>query len=103
MQTTSLHLPSDLLYLLRVIAVNRANRRGGRPSVSDVVRELLEHNRRQLEAEASTRSDPLIQAGAARPGGPRDPRLLRRAQPHHHAHQRTGQTTKKARPPTEGG
>jgi len=53
MQTTSLHLPSDLLYILRIVAVSRANRRGGRPSVSDVVREFLELHRRQFEVEAS--------------------------------------------------
>src|SRR5262245_38984477 len=53
MQTTSLHLPSDLLYILRMVAVSRANRRGGRPSVSDVVREFLELHRRQFEVEAS--------------------------------------------------
>jgi hypothetical protein len=57
MQTTSLHLPSDLLYLLRIIAVRRASRSGGRPSVSDVVREMLEDNRQQLEIEASPPSD----------------------------------------------
>src|SRR3954452_6922454 len=53
MQTTSLHLPSDLLYILRMVAISRANRRGGRPSVSDVVREFLELHRRQFEVEAS--------------------------------------------------
>ena len=53
MQTTSLHLPADLIYLLRIIAVRRATRSGGRPSVSDVVREILEDNRDQLEVEAS--------------------------------------------------
>src|SRR5206468_5831535 len=53
MQTTSLHLPSDLLYILRMVAVSRANRRGGRPSVSDVVREFLQLHRRQFEVEAS--------------------------------------------------
>jgi hypothetical protein len=57
MQTTSLHLPADLLYLLRIVAVRRASHTGGRPSVSDVVRVMLEANRRQLEAEASPSTD----------------------------------------------
>ena len=55
MQTTSLHLPSDLLNLLRMVAVTRASRRGGRPSVSNVVRELLESHRPQFEDETSRR------------------------------------------------
>ena len=52
MQVTSLHLPTDLLYILRMVAVSRANKFGGRPSVSDVVRELLESHRRHFDAEA---------------------------------------------------
>jgi hypothetical protein len=56
MQTTSLHLPADLLYLLRLVAVRRASRTGGRPSVSDVVRDMLEEHRNELETEASLSS-----------------------------------------------
>jgi hypothetical protein len=52
MQTTSVHLPSDLLRLLRLVAVVRASRHGGRPSVSDILRELLEKHRREFETEA---------------------------------------------------
>ena len=52
MQVTSVHLPSDLLYMLRMVAVTRARRSGGRPSVSDVIREMIESNRRQFHEEA---------------------------------------------------
>lgn len=52
MQVTSLHLPTDLLYTLRMVAVSRASKFGGRPSVSDVVREFLESHRSQFDAEA---------------------------------------------------
>jgi hypothetical protein len=52
MQVTSLHLPADLLYILRMVAVSRASKFGGRPSVSDVVREFLESHRSQFDAEA---------------------------------------------------
>ena len=58
MQTTSLHLPADLLYLLRIVAVRRASQTGGRPSVSDVVRDVLEDHRHELETEASPSSEP---------------------------------------------
>jgi hypothetical protein len=52
MRTTSIHLPSDLLDLLRLVAVIRASRRGGgRPSVSDIIRDLLELHRHKLESE----------------------------------------------------
>lgn len=52
MQTTSVHLPKDQLHLLRLVAVSRAGRQGGRPSVSDILRELIERNRQTLESEA---------------------------------------------------
>ncbi len=52
MQTTSVHLPKDHLHLLRLVAVSRASRQGGRPSVSDILRELIERNRQTLESEA---------------------------------------------------
>jgi len=49
--TTAIHLPKDDLALLRRVAVERANRDGGRPSVSDVLRELIETHRAKLEGE----------------------------------------------------
>lgn len=49
--TTAIHLPADLLELLRIVAVKRA-RGGGRPSVSAVIVELVERCRAELEAEA---------------------------------------------------
>ena len=91
MQTTSLHLPSDLLYLLRMVAASRANRAGGRPSVSDVVRQLLELQRHQLEAEARIPSDLASEAGAGKPGhsgGSRVPGLLKATHTERHALQR---------------
>jgi hypothetical protein len=57
MQITSLHLPTDLLYILRMVAVSRASKLGGRPSVSDVVRGFLESHRSRFDAEAFGRSD----------------------------------------------
>lgn len=50
--TTAIHIPRDDLALLRRVAVERANRGGGRPSVSDVLRDLIERHRAELEAEA---------------------------------------------------
>jgi hypothetical protein len=41
--------------LLRRVAVERANRDGGRPSVSNVLRDLIEANRAALEREAAAR------------------------------------------------
>ncbi|MBR0649957.1 hypothetical protein GXW78_09805 [Roseomonas terrae] len=52
--TTALHIPREQLHLLRLVAVARANREGGgRPSVSNVLRELIEANRAALEREAA--------------------------------------------------
>jgi hypothetical protein len=50
--TTAIHIPRADLALLRRVAVERANRNGGRPSVSDVIREMVERHRAELEAEA---------------------------------------------------
>lgn len=50
--TTAIHIPREDLALLRRVAVERANREGGRPSVSDVLRELIDKHRAELEAEA---------------------------------------------------
>ena len=49
--TTAIHIPRDDLALLRRVAVERANRNGGRPSVSDLVRDLIEQHRVELEGE----------------------------------------------------
>ena len=53
--TTAVHIPKDHLALLRRVAVERANRDGGRPSVSNVLRDLIEANRGALEREAAAR------------------------------------------------
>lgn len=50
--TTAVHIPREQLALLRRVAVERANRDGGRPSVSDVLRDLIEQKRADLELEA---------------------------------------------------
>ena len=52
MAITSVHLPRDLLKLLRLASINRADLHGGRPSVSDVIRDLLERHRAEIEDEA---------------------------------------------------
>ena len=52
MITATVNLPREMLTLLRRVAVNRADTAGGRPSVSDVVREILEKHRDDLEDEA---------------------------------------------------
>jgi len=49
--TTAIHIPSDDLALLRRVAVERATREGGRPSVSNVLRALIDQHRRELEKE----------------------------------------------------
>jgi hypothetical protein len=54
MTTTAIHVPRDTLALLRRVAVERANRDGGRPSVSGVLVDLVEANRVALEQEART-------------------------------------------------
>lgn len=52
-ETTAIHIPKEDLALLRRVAVERAIREGGRPSVSDVLRGLIEKHRAELEAEAN--------------------------------------------------
>ena len=51
--TTAVHIPREDLALLRRVAVERANRHGGRPSVSDVLRGLIERHRAELEQETA--------------------------------------------------
>jgi len=50
--TTAVHLAREDLMLLRRVSIERANRQGGRPSVSNILRELIEQHRAELEAEA---------------------------------------------------
>ena len=51
MATTAVNLPRDNLLLLRRVAVERANKEGGRPSVSAILARLIEKHRDELEAE----------------------------------------------------
>lgn len=50
--TTAIHVPRDVLVLLRRVAVERANQQGGRPSVSAVLVDLVRTNQEALEKEA---------------------------------------------------
>lgn len=52
MVTTAVHLPKATLTLLRRVSIARADQRGGRPSVSGVLVELVERARAELEQEA---------------------------------------------------
>lgn len=52
MTTTAIYIPKDAHALLRLVAVRRANAGSGRPSVSDVITDLVERHRDELEAEA---------------------------------------------------
>jgi hypothetical protein len=49
--TTAIHLPKRTLALLRRVAVERANQRGGRPSVSALITDLVEKLRPALQSE----------------------------------------------------
>lgn len=51
MVTTAVHIPKATLSLLRRVAVARADQRGGRPSVSGVLVDLVERARAALQAE----------------------------------------------------
>lgn len=50
--TTAIHLPRDLLRILREVAIARADVAGGRPSVSAVLTDLVRENRAALVREA---------------------------------------------------
>jgi hypothetical protein len=50
-KTTGVHLPSDLWELLNRVAFERARTRGGRASVSALLVEMIEKNRKALELE----------------------------------------------------
>jgi len=49
--TTAIHLPRNTWELLRTVAFKRAQRTGGRASVSGLIVELVEKNRDSLETE----------------------------------------------------
>jgi hypothetical protein len=51
MTTTAIHIPRRTLSLLRRVAVARADREGGRPSVSGVLAGLVEEAWAKLESE----------------------------------------------------
>lgn len=51
MVTTAVHIPKATLSLLRRVAVARADRHGGRPSVSGVLVDLVERARAELQVE----------------------------------------------------
>ncbi len=51
MATSAMHLPKATLQLLRKVAVARAGIRGGRPSVSAVLVDLVEQHRAEFQAE----------------------------------------------------
>jgi hypothetical protein len=50
-KTTGVHLPADLWELLNRVAFERARTKGGRASVSALLVEMIERNRRSLELE----------------------------------------------------
>ncbi|WP_424139983.1 hypothetical protein [Roseomonas chloroacetimidivorans] len=50
--TTAIHVPRNVLVLLRRVAVERANRNGGRASVSAVLVDLVRANAAELEKGA---------------------------------------------------
>jgi hypothetical protein len=51
MLTTAIHLRRDTWELLREVAFRRAQMSGGRTSVSELVRTLVESHREELERE----------------------------------------------------
>ena len=50
-KTTGLHLPADLWELLNRVAFERARTRGGRASVSALLVQMIEKNRKALKFE----------------------------------------------------
>jgi hypothetical protein len=51
MQTTAIVIPKTMWNLLREVAFRRAQSSGGRASVSEVLRSLVESHRTELEKE----------------------------------------------------
>jgi hypothetical protein len=50
-KTTGINVPSDVWELLNRVAFERAKERGGRPSVSALLVDLVQHHRKELERE----------------------------------------------------
>jgi hypothetical protein len=50
-KTTGIHLPADLWELLNRVAFERARIKGGRASVSALLVEMIERNRKALQLE----------------------------------------------------
>lgn len=50
-KTTAIHLKKDQWVLLRDVARRRADEAENRPSVSDIIRDMIERQRDELEAE----------------------------------------------------
>ena len=55
-KTTGVHLPADLWELLNRVAFYRAKDEGGRASVSALLVEMIERNRKALEIELAKRT-----------------------------------------------
>lgn len=51
--TTAIHIPKETWTLLRAVAFRRAQRTGGRASVSKLIAEVIERCREDLEKELS--------------------------------------------------
>ena len=51
MQTTAVNLPREMLNTLRLVAANRANRHGGRASVSKLIADVMTERLPELEKE----------------------------------------------------
>jgi hypothetical protein len=54
-KTTGVNLPADLWELLNRVAFERARTKGGRASVSALLVEMIERNRKSLELELKGR------------------------------------------------
>lgn len=52
-KTTGINLPLDIWELLNRVAFQRAKQRGGRPSVSGLLVDLVQRHRKELEKELS--------------------------------------------------
>ena len=50
-KTTGINLPLDIWELLNRVAFQRAKERGGRPSVSGLLVDLVQRHRKELEKE----------------------------------------------------
>ncbi len=56
-RTTGINLPADVHALLRAVSLKRAKEKGGRPSVSAVIVELVRARERELRKEAGKYMD----------------------------------------------